>query len=472
VARTRTTKKLAQRIDLNYFKRPTPLKRAKLGLSILLPALALAWIAWLVLAKNTSVYSSGRMAEAHAVLTNDCAACHVQKAGVFSQKTEDSACLSCHDGPIHHHAAIKQVACAQCHNEHRGRINLRAASNENCSQCHSDLKANGGASNYANAILSFSDGHPEFAAVRSQGGSKPADPGTIKLNHALHMKLIRRGPTGPLVQLQCGNCHRPAAAPADMTYGDAKYLAASTMYKATDELLPVKQESLPPHDLSSERELMAPVKFATACASCHLLTFDKHFDEGVPHDKPEVVHAFLVTKFTQYIAAHPGDVRVVRDPNRDLAGKAPQPEVRILTPAQWVAERTADAEQLLWRKTCIQCHALSVGGASVSAAVPTAPSLLPVVAPANTAVKWMPHAKFDHQAHTGFTCISCHTQALTSTLTTDVLMPGIATCKTCHAPGPDHAESRCFECHTYHDWAKRKEITPTFNLPALKHGGR
>jgi hypothetical protein len=472
VARTRTTKKLAQRIDLNYFKRPTPLKRAKLGLSILLPALALAWIAWLVLAKNTSVYSSGRMAEAHAVLANDCAACHVQKAGVFSQKAEDSACLSCHDGPIHHHVATKQVACAQCHNEHRGRINLLAASNENCSQCHSDLKANGGTLNYANAILSFSDGHPEFAVVRAQGGSKPADPGTIKLNHALHMKLIRRGPTGPLVQLQCGNCHRPAAAPADMTYGDAKYVAASTTYKASDELLPVKQESLPPHDLSSGRELMAPVKFATACASCHLLTFDKHFDEGVPHDKPEVVHAFLVTKFTQYIAAHPGDVRVVRDPSRDLAGKAPQPEVRILTPAQWVAERTADAEQLLWRKTCIQCHVLSVGGASVNAAVPTAPSVLPVVAAANTTVKWMPHAKFDHQAHTGFTCVSCHTQALTSTLSTDVMMPGIATCQTCHAPGPDHAESRCFECHTYHDWAKRKEITPTFNLPALKHGGR
>ena len=472
MARTRTTKKLAQRIDLNYFKRPTPLKRAKLGLSILLPALALAWIAWLVLAKNTSVYSSGSMAEAHAVLTNDCAACHVQKAGVFAQKAEDSACLSCHDGPIHHHVATKNVACAQCHNEHRGRINLLAASNENCSQCHSDLKASGGTSNYANAILSFSDGHPEFAVVRSQGGSKPADPGTIKLNHALHMKLIRRGPTGPLVQLQCGNCHRPAAAPADMTYGDAKYVAASTTYKASDELLPVKQETLPPHDLSNGRELMAPVKFATACASCHLLTFDKHFDEGVPHDKPEVVHAFLVTKFTQYIAGHPGDVRVVRDPSRDLAGKVPQPEVRILTPAQWVAERTADAEQLLWRKTCIQCHALSVGGASVSATVPTAPSVLPVVAAANTTVKWMPHAKFDHQAHTGFTCVSCHAQALTSTLTTDVMMPGIATCQTCHAPGLDHAESRCFECHTYHDWAKRKEITPTFNLPAPKHGGR
>ena len=472
MARTRTTKKLAQRIDRTYFKRPTPLKRAKLGLSILLPALALAWILWLVFAKDTRVYSSGRMAEAHAVLANQCAACHVQKPGVFSKKAEDSACLSCHDGPIHHHVAIKKVPCAQCHDEHRGRINLLAASNENCAQCHSDLKSNGGASNYVNAILSFEDGHPEFSAVRSDGGNKHSDPGTIKLNHQLHMKLIRRGPTGPMVQLECGNCHRPAAAPADLTYGDAKYHAATTSYKLTDEVLPSHAETLPPHGTSSGRELMAPVKFATACASCHLLTFDKRFDEGAPHDKPDVVHAFLIAKFTQYIAAHPAEVRVVREPDRDLTGRTPPPEVRILTPAQWVAERTADAEQLLWRKTCIQCHSLSVAGASVVPAVATAPSVLPVVAPANTTAKWFPHAKFDHEAHSGFTCVTCHTQALNSTLTTDVLLPGIATCKTCHAPGPDHAESRCFECHTYHDWSQRKEISPKYNFPELKQGAR
>lgn len=472
MARTRTTKKLAQRIDLNYFKRPTPLKRAKLWLSVLAPLLALVWIGWLVFAKDSRVYSSGRMSEAHAVLANDCVACHVQKAGVFAEKAEDSACLGCHDGPIHHSVATKKVACAECHSEHRGRVNLIAASNANCEQCHSDLKTNGGTSNYVNVIHSFEDGHPEFAVLRSAGGSKPTDSGTIKLNHALHMKLIRRGPTGPMVQLECGNCHRPAAAPADLTYSDGKYRAASTTYKDADELLPIRAETLPLRKMTGVRALMAPVKFATACASCHLLTFDKHFDEGVPHDKPEVVHAFLIAKFTQYIAAHPGEVRVVRDPNRDLAEKIPQPEVRILTPAQWVAERTSDSEQLLWRKTCIQCHTLTISGATVIAAVATPAALLPAVAPANTTAKWMPHAKFDHEAHGGFSCTSCHVQALNSTLTTDVLMPGIATCQTCHAPGPEHAESRCFECHTYHDWSKRKEISPTFNLPAVKRGGR
>jgi transcription elongation factor Elf1 len=212
----------------------------------------------------------------------------------------------------------------------------------------------------------------------------------------------------------------------------------------------------------SGRELMAPVKFANACAACHLLTFDKRFDEGTPHDKPEVIHAFLTKRFQQYIATHPREVRVMRDPSRDLTGKPLPPQVRILAPQQWVAERTAEAEELLWRKTCKQCHAVSFG---------LGKNGLPLVVAAKTTVRWMPHAKFDHDAHRGFTCVSCHAKALTSTESSDILLPGIETCKTCHASVPDHADSRCSECHTYHDWSKRKEVTPKFTLPVLRTGG-
>ncbi len=74
VARTRTTKKLAQRIDLNYFKRPTPFKRAKFWLSLLLPLLTLLWIAERAIFKDSRVYSSGRLSEPHAVLEKECAA--------------------------------------------------------------------------------------------------------------------------------------------------------------------------------------------------------------------------------------------------------------------------------------------------------------------------------------------------------------------------------------------------------------
>jgi len=143
VARTRTTKKLAQRIDLNYFKRPTPLKRAKFWLSLLLPVLALVWIAWRGLSGDHRVYSSGPMSEPHAVLEKECVACHAQKAGAFSAKAADSACLDCHDGPIHHAMQTSTPACATCHTEHRGRINIAAARNQVCAECHEDLKASG-----------------------------------------------------------------------------------------------------------------------------------------------------------------------------------------------------------------------------------------------------------------------------------------------------------------------------------------
>jgi len=460
VARARTTKKLAQRIDLNYFKRPTPLKRAKLWLGAGLPALALVWVAWLGFSRDSRVYSSGRMSEVHSVLERECAACHLEKTGMFSAKASDAACLSCHDGPMHHIAKSSFPGCATCHTEHRGRINPVAVSNASCGQCHGDLKASGGADHFSSGIYSFEDGHPEFASLRENA----RDPGTIKLNHAIHMRPIRRGPNGPSVQLECEDCHRPQTAQAaNWTYSDARYASAVPTYSESEEALAVPAGNLAAYRPATGRERMAPVKFATACANCHSLAYDKRFSEGVPHDKPEVVQAYLEKKFGEYIAAHPAELHETREPGRDLTGKPMQAAVRVYTPKEWIAARIGDAEELLWRKTCVQCHALSA---------PTGVHPLPAVEPARTTLRWMPHAKFDHDAHRGFSCVSCHEKALTSTEASDVLLPGIATCKTCHAPGPGHAESRCFECHTYHDWSKRKEIKATFTLPALQNGRR
>ena len=460
--RTRTTKTLAQRIDLNYFKRSTPLKRAKLWLSFLVLLLAVVWVTEKNLARDSRVYSSGRLSQPHAVLEKECAACHVRQTGTFSAKAADGACLDCHDGPAHHPSQVPPPICATCHTEHRGRSNLSAVRDQACANCHADLNASRLETRYATQINSFVGGHPEFAALRSGAGVPAGDPATIKLNHAIHLKPIRRGPNGALVNLECGNCHRPVAADADLTYSDATYRAATVSYKDSDEFLAIRLESLRGSKPVTGRELMAPVKFANACAGCHLLTFDKRFDEGVPHDKPEVVRAFLINKFQRYIADHPGEVRVQRDPGRDLSGKPMPAQVRVLTPSQWIAERTAEAEQLLWRKTCKQCHTLTISPSGD----------LPQVAAANLKTQWMPHAKFDHDAHRGFSCVGCHAKALTSAESSDILLPGIAACKTCHAPGPGHADSRCSECHTYHDWSKRKEITPKFTLPALRTGGQ
>jgi len=498
MARTRTTKTVAQRIDLNYFKRPTPFKRAKLWLAILAPAIALVWIGWHVLGRDNRVYSSGRLSEAHAVLEKECAACHVQQLGGYSASAADSACLECHDGPAHHAlSSNRTVACAECHVEHRGRVNLVATKNQSCTQCHGDLSAANRDSRYAKHIRSFADGHPEFAALRAIAETPAGDSGTIKLNHALHMRSIRQGPTGPMVQLNCENCHTTGATGPDLTYADARYRAASVVYKEGDVVLQIDRDTPKRARPITGRELMAPPKFANACAACHLLTFDKRFDRGAPHDKPEVIHAYLVERFSEYIATHGAELYEVQDPARNLTGRANGSTSRALSPARWVAERVAVSEELLWHKTCSQCHAISdttlqdvkiarwdaahsrmdvtraisaSGEADSRSQRPM--STLPNTAPANITLQWLPHSRFDHDAHRGFSCTGCHQNALMSTETSDILIPGIATCQKCHAPGPDGAESRCFECHTYHDWAKRKEVKPTFTLPALRSTGK
>jgi hypothetical protein len=471
MARTRTTKKLAQRIDLNYFKRPTPLKRAKLWLSLLLPLLAIFWISWHAAHRDARVYSSGRMSEPHAILENECASCHVQKASVFSAKLDNQACLSCHDGPIHHANQTSTPDCATCHTEHRGRINIAAVSEKSCAECHSDLQTSGTPSRYSPHIHSFENGHPDFAAL----GKNRRDLSTIKLNHFIHMKPIRRGPTGPIVQLNCSDCHRPATAKSSWTYADANYLPTNPSTETPGANVLMK-EAPTPRVPSTGRELMAPVTFANSCASCHLLSFDKRFNEGVPHDKPEFVHAFLGKTFQEYIAAHPSELRSDREPDRDLTRRPLIPRMQNLTASQWVAQHTADAEQLLWRKTCLQCHQLSFRNASelphVQENIALSGNPLPQIADSHVTTRWMPNAKFDHDSHSGFTCISCHEKALSSLDSADVLLPGIKTCQTCHAPEPEHAESRCFECHTYHDWSRRKEINPKFTFPSLRTGGR
>jgi len=500
MARTRTTKAVAQRIDLNYFKRPTPFKRAKLWLAILAPALALVWIGWHFFGGDQRVYSSGRLSGAHAVLERQCAACHVREARGFSAKAADAACLACHDGPEHHpisperrHAqGDTELRCAECHVEHRVEVHLAGASGQACARCHGDSRAGTASTKFGWRIRALDDGHQEFRALRVADGVVPRDPGTVKLNHAVHMRSIRRGPTGPMVQLECSDCHRTSlSGEAQWKYGDANYAAAMVSYTAAESFEPGGSRGLPRKQPWSDRQLMAPVKFANACAGCHLLTFDKRFEEGVPHDRLEVVHAFLVKKFTEYVAAHPGDLREVQEPGRSLTGREAGPQARTVSATQWVAERVASSEELLWHKTCSQCHAMTATtlqdagiarwdaargprgtvGATGASGVARAEAKLPLIAGGHVKLQWLPQARFDHDAHTGFACAGCHLNALKSTETWEILLPGIAVCQTCHKPGPGYANAQCSECHTYHDWSKRKEVKPTFVMPGLKTGG-
>jgi len=451
--RTRTTKKLAQRIDLDYFKRPNPLRHWRFLLSVAAPALAVLWIAWYGVRSDRRVYSAGGLSSAHAVLTERCSACHVSTIGFFDEKVNDLKCLTCHDGPIHHAAQTFTPACASCHADHRGAVGLAATSDANCTQCHADLATRGSSTNFVRNISSFENNHPEFAAVRPER----RDPGTIQLNHYLHLQPNLLGPNGSRVQMVCADCHRTGAeAGGPWPYGDLKSQAGTPK----DLSVGVSKDESSLSALS--RAYMAPATYAQTCAACHALQFDKRLTDAVPHDKPEIIHPFIVAKLQAYIAAHPGDLRVPRDPTRDLPEKPIPADYRLLTPQQWVAERTTEDEELLWRKTCKQCHTIVMEDGAA----------LPKIAPSNITARYMPHANFDHSQHGLVECASCHAAAKTSQQSSDVLLPGIATCRACHHAGAEAAESRCFECHTYHDPAQRKPAHSNFSLAELQGRAR
>ena len=231
-------------------------------------------------------------------------------------------------------------------------------------------------------------------------------------------------------------------------------------------MMPVSApQAFGPPSHSSVRAYMQPIAYARHCIGCHPLLFDKRFTDSVPHDTPEVIHAFLVKRFTDYIATHPAELREAKS-TVALPAKPVPISPRIYTPQEWVNTRVGEAELLLWAKTCKQCHALSFAPAAPSAPpAPVAlPPALPKVAKSNITVRWFPQARFDHEVHRAWTCTTCHARATTSQETADILVPGERTCEQCHHSGADAAEARCFECHTYHDWSREKQVKGAAHL--------
>jgi len=178
---------------------------------------------------------------------------------------------------------------------------------------------------------------------------------------------------------------------------------------------------------------MIPIKFADHCASCHAdkLEFDKAILESVPHTTPAAIHAEIM---------------------KHAAGKDAQ---------------VAALELALWEK-CSFCHVLKVSD-----------NALPEVAKPTLKTRWFERATFSHEVHSPFSCQSCHAAAVNNTKASDILLPGLAKCESCHHPGG--ARSGCYECHSYHDWTTRKPVAAPVDIsegaqekigPAGKESGK
>jgi hypothetical protein len=447
--RIRTTKNLAQRVDLQYFTQPHPFRSLRVWLSMLIPVVAIGWFA-LLRASSQKVYSSGPLSTAHAVLGKRCNVCHVTTLGVFRAKVSDEACSTCHDAPPHHADNVTFTAsCSACHVEHRGSLRLANTENLSCTQCHADLLTRDGSPHYVRKVKDFDKEHPEFAPLRPGA----TDPGQIKLNHYAHLRPNLEGPTGS-VQMDCQDCHRLKAMERSWPYDMSQALSQPQPFMAG-----VTADTKHSHSL----DYMLPILYANQCAGCHVrdLQFDKRFDPA-PHDKPEVVQAFLVQKYSDYFASHPAALSEAIAPERILPGKMKLPLPVPHNRQEWMNQQIMLADVLLFGKGCKLCHAISEGDGS-----------LPVVATSSVPTRWFLRAEFNHESHRLLTCVACHDRTPESRQTPDILLPGIASCRTCHRDSGsrhDAASTRCSECHSYHDWSKERTTKGKFTIPQLRDG--
>jgi hypothetical protein len=421
-------------------------------------ALAVLWII-----RHNSV----QLSPVHSYTGNRCETCHASfvlvrfvRFGV-RRNVSDKTCLNCHQVPEHQASLQTFVpACASCHVEHGGPLRSRQATDATCVQCHGDLKVRSGRPHYQTAIFDFSTKHPEFAPLRD--GYR--DPGAIKLNHAVHMKGGLLAPSSGTVQMECQDCHRP---PAEQS-GPWRYSQAHVVQTTVDTSDP-HHPAMPPDpiDPGAGRAYIAAPTYASACQNCHPLQFDSNLPETVPHDRPQVVHAFIVRELTEYIRHHPQSLYESPRPRRPVFAGTVSHEPGIppiaRDAAEWVKLRTAADENLLWHKTCLLCHTRRYNQTDQNGVAD-----LPEVAPSNIKQVWLPDSVFSHYKHVSIDCKSCHTKALSSQETSDVLIPSITTCQTCHNGQPtrsDESQNGCFLCHQYHNWKQRNApLSPTHRI--------
>ena len=377
----------------------------------------------MVQVSSEAIWTTGPLHNVHRSIGDDCSACHETP---FEPVT-DAACLSCHESTPHHfdpltfHDADSMLGrCAECHIEHVEPSHLILRDDQGCTDCHADIDNIAGARSQLRAVSSWSAGHPEFKVsiprLEQAGGwsterisiDSPLAMSSSNLifPHSVHMNPDGiEGPEGP-EQLNCGSCHQP-----------------------------------------DEGEIgMQPVSMEQHCSSCHLLTFDPdHPERELPHGEPGDLLLMMEEFYARrtLIGATLAAGRPAFDAERP--GRSNQLDEAARAEALRLAKELAvqSAEDIFERTTCAVCHDVTRRGDGMTPAWD--------VAPVYINQHWMPLSRFDHGAHTNETCESCHA-AETSLVSSDILMPDIASCQTCHGDErtDDKLVSVCLDCHSFH----------------------
>ena len=322
MSKARETKAIASRIDIQYHAQPHWFRWWRRVMVLLALLGTGAWAAYVLAGRNERVLNPGRLAVAHAMLDNNCAACHDHAGkGGFLKTVSDSACLACHTATASHHPLAdlnpsqpsrahltslthpKMAAdCAACHVEHRSHALLKGTDDRLCVQCHGDLNSHVTEGSkldarLANVVTSFAPNHhPEFGrtlpAPTTQAlatAAKPvtpwADQTKLKFNHGKHLD-----PNGAIKIQGCASCHRTDA-PSGAVPPAGAASPGQAWKSGTAEVA------------ATSRRYMQPVNYERDCRSCHSVglpatkDLDKFFATKVAplvsHDSLDIVRAQL-----------------------------------------------------------------------------------------------------------------------------------------------------------------------------------
>jgi len=375
-----------------------------------LPA-ALKAVAW------DAAWSPGALSRGHHRLEAACGTCHQ----VPFQPVRDAACRSCHKDIADHarataaHASVSvEARCAECHLDHRGEdVTPRTASGP-CADCHASIQTRYPTSALA-SVSDFAVDHPEFKRTmidvrtgRSErrpidGAAPLQEMSGLKFPHDKHLVATGvRAPSGRRT-LECADCHEK--------------------------------------DEANER--FQPIRMADHCADCHRLEFEPSVSaRQAPHGSPEAVVTAL-KEFYARAALGDASIDVTESDALDRKPAATSAPTAATGALQWSNRKAAAvAVDLIETRSCIQCH-------KVSASAGPAPWR---IEPVRITSHWLPGAAFDHKAHRQSACEKCH-DARASKTSSDILIPTIAVCQTCHGgerPRPGALRSPCESCHAFH----------------------
>lgn len=417
-------------------------------------------------------WSSGPLSQAHHALEGNCTACH-QQAFV---SVRDSSCTSCHKD-VHDHAPPRRLAaarmppalggrvlasiarafgkpgpgaCVDCHNEHEGAGPMPPTAQAFCADCHGSLKRRLADSKIADAG-DFGTSHPQFRPLvatipgdppvmhRVSLDARPTDDSGLKFPHKLHLD-----PRGGVARM--GQTLK-----ARFGYGDALVCADC-------------------HMPSADGTRFVPVTMEKNCQGCHSLAFEKI--GGTVRTLRHGDTAQTIADLRAYFRST-GPVRPINlgGNSRRLPGdRAEQAAQSVYAGA--VATRATGADAAIKavfapRGACGECHVVT------PPASPASDDWR--ITKVNQPMRYLMHGWFDHNAHTTETCSSCHA-ASQSTRASDLLLPGIKSCRSCHGgeTSASKVPSGCSMCHSYHvkqdaPWTSRQRLSPASRAlsPAL-----